>query len=109
MNNMHIEGELAWSYILTSERKAAGIESDEDNGFTNYMGNTTGIKTQILFTETNNNSVKISWRSVPGYDVAKVAVSFGGGGHKAASGATVNGAIDTVIRAVIAKTKEMLF
>ena len=109
MNNMHIEGELAWSYILTSERKAAGIESDEDNGFTNYMGNTTGIKTSILFTETNNNSVKISWRSVPGYDVAKVAVSFGGGGHKAASGATVNGAIDTVIRAVIAKTKEMLF
>lgn len=109
MNNMHIEGELAWSYVLNSERKAAGIEDDEDNGFTSYMGNTTGIKASVLFTETNDGKVKISWRSVPGYDVAAVACAFGGGGHKAASGATINEPINNIIPRVLSKMKEMLF
>lgn len=109
MNNMRIENGLAWSYLLASERMAAGIETDEDSGFTSYMCNTTGIKASVLLTETNDGKVKISWRSVPGYDVAAVAVAFGGGGHKAASGATLPGPIGAVIPAVVNKTKEMLF
>lgn len=109
MNHMRIEDGLAWSYILASEKEAAGIESDETNGFTSYMGNTTGIKTSVFFIETDEKKVKISWRSVPGYDVAKVAVSFGGGGHKAASGATINGPIDQAMLTVINRTREMLF
>ena len=109
MNNMHIEGELAWSVVSKAERDAAGIDSDEDNGFTSYMCNTTGIKASVLVIETNDQQTKISWRSVPGYDVSKVAVAFGGGGHKAASGATLRRSIDEAIPAVIAKTKEMLF
>ena len=109
MSHIHIEDEMAWSYILASEREAAGIESDEDNGFASYMGNTTGIKTSILFIETDDKKVKISWRSIPGYDVAKVAVSFGGGGHKAASGATINGPIDIAMIDVINRTRNMLF
>lgn len=109
MNHMQIEGSLAWSYILASEREAARIESDDDNGFTNYMGNTTGIKASVFFIETNEGHTKISWRAVPGYDVAEVAVFFGGGGHKAASGATIKEPIDKVMPAVLSKTKEMLF
>ena len=109
MNNMHIEGELAWSVVSKAERDAAGIDSDEDNGFTSYLCNTTGIKTAVLIIETNDHNVKISWRAVPGYDVSKVAVAFGGGGHKAASGANVRGPLDQAIYTIIAKTKEMLF
>ena len=109
MNHMRIEDGMAWSYILASEREAVGIESDETSGFTSYMGNTTGIKTSVFFTETDEKKVKISWRSVPGYDVTKVAVSFGGGGHKAASGATINGPIDQAMLTVINRTREMLF
>ena len=109
MNHMRIEDGMAWSYILASEREAAGIESDETSGFTSYMGNTTGIKTSVFFTETDEKKVKISWRSVPGYDVTKVAVSFGGGGHKAASGATIDGPIDQAMPTVINRTREMLF
>ena len=109
MNNLHIENGLAWSVVSLSERQAAGIETDEDNGFVSYMCNTTGIKVSVLFTETDEKDVKISWRSVPGYDVSKVAVACCGGGHKAASGATVSGPLEKAITDVLAKTKEMLF
>ena len=109
MNNMHIEEGLAWSSVSKAERDAAGIDSDEDNGFTTYMCNTTGVKTAVLVTDTNNHNIKISWRSVPGYDVSQVAVAFGGGGHKAASGATVKGPLNEAMLAIILKTKEMLF
>ena len=109
MNKMQIDGGLAWSAILASERKAEGIETDEDAGFVSYMANTAGVKVSVLFTETDRGEVKISWRSLPGYNVSTPALFFGGGGHKAASGATVPGPIDAVVPAVLAKTKELLF
>ena len=37
-----------------------------------------------------NGDTKLSLRASPAYDVAKLAMSLGGGGHKAAAGATVH-------------------
>lgn len=109
MNNMQIEGSLIWSVIRKAERDAIGMDSDEDPDFVSYMGNISGINVSILFTETNELFTKISWRALPGFDVSKVAVALGGGGHKAASGATIRKPIDEAIPVVLEKTKKMLF
>ena len=74
------------------------------------MVNTEGVKVSVLFTETNEGHTKISWRSLPGYNVADVALAHGGGGHKAASGATIKErTIDELIPVVLENTKKMLF
>lgn len=40
---------------------------------------------------------KVSFRSNAPYDVAKIATTFGGGGHARAAGATLNGTLEQVI------------
>ena len=39
--------------------------------------------------ETKDGGCKLSVRAVPGYDATRIAVKFGGGGHKGAAGATI--------------------
>ena len=110
MNNLHVDGELIWTVIRKKDREAIGYDSDEDPGFVSYMVNTEGVKVSVLFTETNEGYTKISWRSLPGYNVADVALAHGGGGHKAASGATIKErTIDELIPVVLENTKKMLF
>jgi phosphoesterase RecJ-like protein len=50
----------------------------------------------MIFVEQPDCKVKVSWRARPGYDISKVAMSFGGGGHPAASGAEILGTLEEV-------------
>jgi len=50
----------------------------------------------VVFKVQLDNKVEISLRSKVGYDVAAVAFALGGGGHKPAAGATVNGTLEEV-------------
>ena len=109
MNNIHIEGDYLWSVLTKKDRNSIGYIGDDDCGFVNYLGDTKGIKVAILFTEVNEFETKISWRSLPGYDVSKVAIACGGGGHAAASGATVRGKkLDEAITQVLETTKRII-
>ncbi|MDB5238859.1 MAG: phosphoesterase RecJ protein [Candidatus Parcubacteria bacterium] len=59
--------------------------------------------------ETEPNVIKFSFRSKDGnaYDVSKLAVALGGGGHKAAAGTTLNMPLEEAKKAVVAKAKEL--
>ncbi len=55
------------------------------------------------------HKVKVSFRScnTDSYDVSKLAASLGGGGHKAAAGATVDLPIEEAKKLVVSKIKEL--
>jgi len=108
MNNIRMEGDMIWSVLTKADRDKIGYTGDDDVGFVSYMGNTKGMNVSVIFIEIDDNETKISWRSRPGYDVSKVAVACGGGGHKAAAGATVYGKIGDIIPAVLEKTRAIL-
>jgi phosphoesterase RecJ-like protein len=62
----------------------------------------------MMFIEQEKGQVKVSWRSAPTYDVSQVAMQFGGGGHKAAAGASIEGGLKEVQSQVINTTKLIL-
>ena len=62
----------------------------------------------VIFIEQTNNSVKVSWRARPGFDVSSIALLFGGGGHKPAAGAEIQGRIDEVVDKVLTATRPLL-
>ena len=109
MKNIHIEGDYIWSILRKADRDAIGYAGDDDAGFVSYMNDTQGINVSILFIEVDENHTKISWRALPGYNVADVAVAVGGGGHAAASGATVRKPTDEAIPEILSLTRRMLF
>lgn len=60
----------------------------------------------ILKNSKNRNEVRVNLRSRGKVDVSRVAHSFGGGGHKNASGCTVKGTIDKVEKLVLEKLRK---
>jgi phosphoesterase RecJ-like protein len=54
-----------------------------------------------------NGEVKLSVRAVPGYDATRLAVVFGGGGHKGAAGATLSMTLEEAAAAVEQKMLAM--
>ena len=60
--------------------------------------------------ETEPNVIKVSFRSKDGdvYDVSKLTVALGGGGHRAAAGALLTGmSLEEVKKLVVRKAKEL--
>lgn len=62
-----------------------------------------------ILIEIEPGKVKMSLRSKDGekVDVSKLASAFGGGGHKAAAGATLDMPLDEAKKSVVAKAKEL--
>ncbi len=62
-----------------------GKESDCD-GLSNLLRSIEGVEVGIFIKEKERNEIKVSFRSNKYVDVSKIALKFGGGGHKHASG-----------------------
>jgi phosphoesterase RecJ-like protein len=59
------------------------------------------VEVVLYLRELANGSVKLSARSKTDYDVNALARRFGGGGHRKASGATIDGRLDDVRRRLV--------
>ncbi len=100
---------MVWGTLTLEDRKAAGYSGNDDADLINIVSAIDGFKVGMIFVEQSRNRVKISWRALePGINVSPVATHFGGGGHAAAAGADVDGALEDVKKNVIQSTKEML-
>lgn len=105
----HRDGRIIWSILYQADREKSGYPGKDDADFVEHLANIEGFDVAIIFIEGTEQNVRISFRSKPGFDVSKVACAFGGGGHKAAAGANVEGSIEEVIPTVLQKTRELIF
>jgi phosphoesterase RecJ-like protein len=105
---LQLEDGLLWSTLTLEDRRASGYEAGDDAELINTLASTEGASITLLVIEQENKQCKVSWRSRGDYDVATLAASFGGGGHRAASGATIDGGLDDVLAKMIAASREVL-
>lgn len=73
-----------------SINKAMMKNEDLLNGIVNMAVNIENVKAGILFKEKDANETKVSLRTVGNIDAKEICALFGGGGHKNASGCTIN-------------------
>jgi phosphoesterase RecJ-like protein len=97
-------GKVAHTEILRNDYKATGATPQDSEDLVNYTRSLDGVEVGLLFMEQPRGGVKVSFRSRAAVDVAKIAEQFGGGGHRLASGATIEASLDEararVLRAV---------
>ncbi len=87
--------------VLTSEMfQKTGTGADAVEGFINYLSAVQGVEVAVLFREDSPKRYKVSLRSHEQVDVGKVAASLGGGGHRQAAGATLEGSLKQVRNSV---------
>ncbi len=109
LSKIQMEDGLVWTTLSLKERYSAGYPSRDDADLVKILSAIEGAKVALILTEQERGYVKISWRlcgsSDTDLDVSEIAQRFGGGGHKAAAGADVQGNLDEVLARVLTATK----
>lgn len=107
LGRLQREGGLLWTVLRLSDRQTVGYNGNDDADLVNMLSSVEGDLV-VLLNEQKDRRVKVSWRAKPGLDVSKLALQFGGGGHPAAAGADINGALEEVQDRVLAATRAFL-
>lgn len=96
------KGKVAWVVMRRADLHHSGATYEDTEGFIDFLKYLKEVKVAFFLSEMEKpNEVKVSFRSKEKYDVNQIATTFGGGGHKKASGCTINLSIDEAINAVL--------
>jgi phosphoesterase RecJ-like protein len=91
LNQLQVGDRVIWTSIPLEMRQAIGYQSNGDAGLVNFLISADDADAAAVFTEREDGDVEVGLRATPGFDVAQVALQFGGGGHALAAGCTLPG------------------
>ena len=101
---LYKDGEVAIMIVTKSDIKATGATYSDIDGVVDVAVSLATVEIAILIVELDD-FIKVSLRSKD-VDVSKIALHFGGGGHKGAAGFEVkNGKIEQVRREILKELK----
>ncbi|HEY1603018.1 MAG TPA: DHHA1 domain-containing protein [Pirellulales bacterium] len=86
-----LDGRLVFTSVTREDFDATGAAAADTEDVVNMTLVISGTDVAVISVEQPDGNVKVSFRSRAGLDCSRLAESFGGGGHKAAAGATVPG------------------
>ena len=89
-------GRLAHTYVLKDDFERTGAIPADTEDVINMTLAIRGTEAAVIFIEQPSGSFKVSFRSRCKLDCSAISARFGGGGHKAAAGATIEGSFDEV-------------
>lgn len=95
------ENRLAWMTITQNMLAETGATLKDTDGLSEFPRTIIGVEVALLFIELEDARVKISFRSKGNIVINELARRFSGGGHAFASGATVEGELEAVLKNVI--------
>lgn len=101
LTNLHREGPLAWIWVTQEQMERFGAREEDCEGLVNYALSMGDVQVAVFFRELPDRRWRISLRSKGEVDVAAVAEHFGGGGHKCASGCSLEGPLATAVARVV--------
>lgn len=99
--NLFMEDGVIWTAVPLAARREVGLREIGDTGMSNLLISVDDANIAAVFTEQPEGKVDISFRARPGYDVAGVALSLGGGGHTLAAGCVIAGTLDEAVARVV--------
>lgn len=94
-------GRVAYTEVHRADYAATGAIPQDTEDMINFTRSIAGVEVGLFFMEQPAGGVKISFRSRSHVDVARIAEQFGGGGHRLASGATVQTSLPDAERRVL--------
>ena len=105
---VEFKGRLAHTYILADDYEKTGALPSDTEDLINKALEIDGTVFAVIIIEQPDGGFKLSFRSRCGVACNKVASEFGGGGHKAAAGAYIDGNFDTVRETVLKQVRQCL-
>ena len=82
---------IAMAHVTEEMFRRTGTTSEYTDGFSEEFRKIRGVEVSVFIRQTGEKRYKISMRSKGIVDVSLICSLFGGGGHKNASGCTIDG------------------
>lgn len=105
---LFMDGKCIVSMVDRKMMDFYGVLPKHLDGIVNHLKNTRGVEVAIFMYEMGTQRYKVSMRSNGNVNVAKIATTFGGGGHERAAGVEMNGTYHDIINALSGSIKEQL-
>jgi phosphoesterase RecJ-like protein len=86
-------GQVALTHVVRDDYAQTGANPSDTEDLVNYTRSLAGVEVGLFFMEQPRGGVKVSLRSRGAVDVARIAEGFGGGGHRQAAGAIIDGSM----------------
>jgi phosphoesterase RecJ-like protein len=102
---MDCDGRVAYTEIRVGDYEATGALPQDSEDLVNFTRSVIGVEVGLFFMEQPRGGVKVSFRSRARVDVERVAKQFGGGGHRLASGATLEMPLEAAQERVLAAVR----
>lgn len=99
---------LAWVTVPPGALQRHGVPSDELDGVVEFARSIAGVRLALLFREIASGRIKVSFRSMGDVDAMALAESFGGGGHRKAAGASLEGTLADIQTRVLDAARKAL-
>ncbi len=100
-----LDGRLIHTFIGLGDFEKAGALPTDSEDVINMTLSVAGTQMALIFVEQSDGGCKVSFRSRCHVDCAKLAEQFGGGGHKAAAGATIHEPLENARARVLDATQ----
>ena len=88
---LYLQGRAAGLEVTEEMFRRSGATVNEAEDFVNYARSLATVEVGFLVRDEPDGSLKVSLRSKERADVSRIAVAFGGGGHRRAAGFSVRG------------------
>ncbi|MBN2395673.1 MAG: bifunctional oligoribonuclease/PAP phosphatase NrnA [Candidatus Atribacteria bacterium] len=99
---------ISWTVISRETLCKTNAKDEESEGIVDKILSIKKVLVSVLFRETKDGHVKISFRSKGNFNVDKFAGKFGGGGHPNAAGCQLIGAVHEVCNTIISELQKEL-
>lgn len=103
INTLEIVGDIAIIHVTERMFEETSTTPDDTEHFVEFPRIIKDVKISALFREIKEDYYKVSLRSKDEINVAQIASSFGGGGHKNAAGFRVKGSLEDAKKIVLEK------
>jgi phosphoesterase RecJ-like protein len=101
LSRMQSEDGVIWTCLPLEMRRGVGYRGDGDAGLVSFLLSAQAADVAVVFVEQGDGRIEVGMRAVPGFDVARFALRFGGGGHTLASGFSISGPLDAAEQCVL--------
>jgi bifunctional oligoribonuclease and PAP phosphatase NrnA len=101
LSNLHREGPLSWIWVTQEQMQRLGAREEDCEGLVNYALSMADVQVAVFFRELPDRRYRVSLRSKGEVNVACVAEHFGGGGHKCASGCSLDGPLAIAVSRIV--------
>ena len=100
-------GRIAYSYATIADLERTGASLDESDGLVDVVRSVAGSEVALFIKEVPGGKVRGNLRSKGAHDISGVARALGGGGHRAASGFTIEGSVDDALCQALPLLKDL--